>query len=149
MPLREGATLALGVENALNTYPEANPYTSLTVGSRYGQFSLAARAPSASRRRHLAGGGRHHHETTALLGRGQTRLYERTEHPNLALNPGRPFQRLFEDHAGDLQLRCLGRLPGRRQLRAELRKTELNVMQVVEQVVAELHLHGYSTPVVQ
>ncbi|MYH29214.1 MAG: hypothetical protein F4018_20255 [Acidobacteria bacterium] len=33
------ATLALGVENALNTYPEANSYAPLTVGNRYGQFS--------------------------------------------------------------------------------------------------------------
>ena len=39
MPLREGATIALGVENALNTYPEPNPHAPLTVGNRYGQFS--------------------------------------------------------------------------------------------------------------
>ena len=39
VPLKQGATLALGVENALNTYPEANPFASLTVGNRYGQFS--------------------------------------------------------------------------------------------------------------
>lgn len=39
VPLRQGATLALGVENALNTYPEPNPHASVTVGNRYGQFS--------------------------------------------------------------------------------------------------------------
>ena len=39
VPVSEGTTLALGVENALNTYPEANPHAPLTVGNRYGQFS--------------------------------------------------------------------------------------------------------------
>ena len=39
VPLTRNTTLALGIENALNTYPETNPHAAFTVGNRYGQFS--------------------------------------------------------------------------------------------------------------
>ena len=39
IPLVSGATLALGVENVLNTYPEVNKHGADTVGNQYGQFS--------------------------------------------------------------------------------------------------------------
>ena len=39
IPLVSGATLALGVQNVLNTYPEVNKNGADTVGNQYGQFS--------------------------------------------------------------------------------------------------------------
>ncbi|MYH29415.1 MAG: TonB-dependent receptor [Acidobacteria bacterium] len=39
IPLRADATLAVGVQNLLNQYPDVNPFTAETVGNRYGQFS--------------------------------------------------------------------------------------------------------------
>ena len=41
VPLTPRATVALGVQNLLNTYPETNRYGALTVGNRFGQFSPA------------------------------------------------------------------------------------------------------------
>ena len=37
--IASGAWLSVGAQNALNTYPEMNPYGAMTVGNRYGQFS--------------------------------------------------------------------------------------------------------------
>ena len=39
IPLRSDATLAVGVQNLLNQYPDVNPFAADTVGNRYGQFS--------------------------------------------------------------------------------------------------------------
>ena len=39
IPLRSDATLAVGVHNLLNQYPDVNPFAADTVGNRYGQFS--------------------------------------------------------------------------------------------------------------
>ena len=39
IPLDGGVSLALGAENILNAYPEANVHGASTVGNRYGQFS--------------------------------------------------------------------------------------------------------------
>ena len=37
--LRSGMTLATGVQNLLNQYPDINPFGADTVGNMYGQFS--------------------------------------------------------------------------------------------------------------
>ena len=39
MPIGNRATVALGAENVLNTYPDHNPYGADNVGNSYGQFS--------------------------------------------------------------------------------------------------------------
>ena len=39
IPFGEAVRLAVGGENVLNTYPDANPYGTATVGNQYGQFS--------------------------------------------------------------------------------------------------------------
>ena len=39
IPIGENVVVAVGGENILNTYPEANQYGILTVGNSYGQFS--------------------------------------------------------------------------------------------------------------
>ena len=39
IPIGENVAVAIGGENILNTYPEANQYGLLTVGNSYGQFS--------------------------------------------------------------------------------------------------------------
>ena len=39
IPIGEHATLAVGAENLLNTYPEVNQFGANTVGNQYGQFS--------------------------------------------------------------------------------------------------------------
>ena len=39
VPLSEFATLAIGGQNVLNTYPDENPFAAANTGNRYGQFS--------------------------------------------------------------------------------------------------------------
>ena len=39
VPIGSRATVALGAENILNTFPDVNPYGADTVGNTYGQFS--------------------------------------------------------------------------------------------------------------
>ncbi len=39
IPFGNGAELAIGAENLLNTYPEVNQWGAYTVGNQYGQFS--------------------------------------------------------------------------------------------------------------
>ena len=39
MPAGDAATVAFGVENVLNTFPDRNPYAADNVGNSYGQFS--------------------------------------------------------------------------------------------------------------
>ena len=39
IPVGDAVTLALGAENALNTYPEVNDFGAFTVGNQYAQFS--------------------------------------------------------------------------------------------------------------
>ncbi len=39
IPIGQNASVAVGGENVLNTYPDVNEFGALTVGNRYGQFS--------------------------------------------------------------------------------------------------------------
>ncbi len=39
IPIGQSASVAVGGQNLLNTYPDVNPFAAMTVGNQYGQFS--------------------------------------------------------------------------------------------------------------